>query len=124
MQKKSKKAKAKNGSSTVSAKRSGGTAVSKKPKLIQDRATSVKFEEELPQKSKVRRNGLETKQAVEEQEKEFIQEELDSGSLVELPFDLKIPKRKIGFVTKEKNKTNEALDLFLNFYALSANKKS
>ena len=56
--------------------------------------------------------------------KEFIQEELDSSSLVELPFDLKIPKRKIGFVTKEKNKTNEALDLFLNFYALSANKKS
>lgn len=45
-------------------------------------------------------------------EKEFVLEELKEGTLIEIPLNVKIPKRQAGFIYLESN-TNEALKDFL-----------
>lgn len=56
--------------------------------------------------------------------KEFVSKELEEGSLIEIPMQFSIPKRKVGFVTKSNSETKQALALFMDFYAFYINKKS
>ncbi|SER54718.1 LysR family transcriptional regulator [Lachnobacterium bovis] len=47
--------------------------------------------------------------------KNFVKDELATNELVEVPFDLKIPKREVGLVYRSNIKHSKALDEFINF---------
>lgn len=47
--------------------------------------------------------------------KNFISEELNSGELLQIPLDIPIHKREVGFVYKKNHRTNTALQDFLQF---------
>lgn len=49
--------------------------------------------------------------------KNFVEEELRNGALIELPMPFDIPKRNIGFVYHEREYKNPALESFLDFVA-------
>lgn len=46
----------------------------------------------------------------------FIKKELADGSLVEIPLDLPVPTREVGFVYKENSKGSKTLQSFIDFY--------
>lgn len=48
--------------------------------------------------------------------KSFVSKELAKGKLVEIPLELPIPKREVGFAYKENVKTSKALESFIHFY--------
>ncbi len=48
--------------------------------------------------------------------KRFVHKELENGKLIEIPLDITIPKRKIGFAYKESVKQSKALESFIHFY--------
>ena len=48
--------------------------------------------------------------------KNFVKKELTKGKLVELPLELPIPKREVGFAYKENVKHSKALETFIEFY--------
>lgn len=48
--------------------------------------------------------------------KNFAEQEIKNGTLIELPVSLHIPKRNIGFVYHKKQYKNPALEAFLSFY--------
>ncbi len=48
--------------------------------------------------------------------KGFVRKELEKGKLIEIPLDLPIPKREIGFVYKENITHSKSLDSFIKFY--------
>jgi Transcriptional regulator len=47
--------------------------------------------------------------------KEFVQAELDSETLIQIPMNEEIPKRVIGFAYPNNNKNSQAMQAFLNF---------
>lgn len=48
--------------------------------------------------------------------KEFIEKELNDGTLIELPLEKPLEKRSIGFAFKKSQKPNDALSKFIHFY--------
>ncbi len=48
--------------------------------------------------------------------KSFVSKELAKGKLVEIPLELPIPKREVGFAYKENVKLSKALESFIDFY--------
>lgn len=48
--------------------------------------------------------------------KSFVSRELAKGKLVELPLEIAIPKREVGFAYKENVKHSKALESFIEFY--------
>ena len=48
--------------------------------------------------------------------KRFVKKELERGKLIEIPTEIKIPKREVGFVYKKSVKHSKALDSFIQFY--------
>ena len=48
--------------------------------------------------------------------KNFVEQELKDGTLVEIPMPFSIPKRNIGLVYPKKQFRNPALESFLEFY--------
>lgn len=48
--------------------------------------------------------------------KEFVRDELASGSLVEIPLDIPIPRRAVGFAYSKNGKLSKALESFIRFY--------
>ena len=48
--------------------------------------------------------------------KNFVKKELDNGTFVELPLDIPIPNRSIGFVWGSQTPNSKALDMFIKFY--------
>lgn len=46
----------------------------------------------------------------------FIKNELEEGSLVEIPLDIPIHERKVGFAYKESMKPSKSLQSFIDFY--------
>ena len=48
--------------------------------------------------------------------KSFVAKELAKGKLVEIPLDLPIPQREVGFAYKETIKPSTSLESFINFY--------
>jgi DNA-binding transcriptional LysR family regulator len=48
--------------------------------------------------------------------KNFIQDDLKNGTLVEVPLDIPIPKREVGFVYRTISKPSKALADFIRFY--------
>lgn len=48
--------------------------------------------------------------------KNFVAKELAKGKLVELPLELPIPKREVGFVYKDSIMPSASLDTFIQFY--------
>lgn len=48
--------------------------------------------------------------------KSFVSRELAKGKLVELPLEIAIPKREVGFAYKENIKHSKALESFIEFY--------
>lgn len=48
--------------------------------------------------------------------KSFVSRELAKGKLVELPLEIAIPKREVGFAYKENMKHSKALESFIEFY--------
>ena len=48
--------------------------------------------------------------------KNFVEEELKNGTLIEVPMPFDIPKRNIGLIYERKQYKNPALDAFLKFY--------
>lgn len=48
--------------------------------------------------------------------KNFVEDELKNGTLVEIPMPFHIPKRNVGFVYPKKQYKNPALEAFLDFY--------
>ncbi len=48
--------------------------------------------------------------------KSFVSRELAKGRLVEIPLEIAIPKREVGFAYKENVKHSKALETFINFY--------
>lgn len=48
--------------------------------------------------------------------KSFVSRELTKGKLVEIPLELPIPKREVGFAYKENVKHSKALESFIDFY--------
>lgn len=48
--------------------------------------------------------------------KSFVKKELERGKLIEIPTEIKIPKREVGFVYKKSVKHSKALDSFIQFY--------
>lgn len=51
----------------------------------------------------------------------FVEKELKSGSLIEIPVPIIISKRNIGFVYQEKAFSNPAIQTFLDYYQLKLN---
>ncbi len=45
----------------------------------------------------------------------FVQEDLDNGNLVEIPLEANVPSRQVGFAYKKSHLQNPALDKFLSF---------
>ncbi len=52
--------------------------------------------------------------------RDFVQEELRSGSLYEIPLELPIPKREIGFAYNKNIKISKSLEHFIHFYETSS----
>lgn len=48
--------------------------------------------------------------------KSFVSKELAKGKLVEIPLEIAIPKREVGFAYKENVKPSKALKTFIEFY--------
>lgn len=48
--------------------------------------------------------------------KSFVSRELSKGKLVEIPLEIAIPKREVGFAYKENVKHSKALEAFIDFY--------
>ena len=48
--------------------------------------------------------------------KSFVSKELAKGKLVEIPLDLPIPTRQVGFAYKESIKPSKSLESFIHFY--------
>ena len=48
--------------------------------------------------------------------KSFVSRELSKGKLVEIPLEIAIPKREVGFAYKENVKHSKALESFIDFY--------
>ena len=48
--------------------------------------------------------------------KRFVKKELERGKLIEIPTEIGIPKREVGFVYKKSAKHSKALDSFIQFY--------
>ena len=48
--------------------------------------------------------------------KSFVSRELSKGKLVEIPLEIAIPKREVGFAYKENVKLSKALESFIEFY--------
>lgn len=48
--------------------------------------------------------------------RDFVQNELKTGSLVEIPLNLPIAKRFVGFAYKKDSKISKSLQHFINFY--------
>ncbi len=48
--------------------------------------------------------------------KSFVSRELTKGKLVEIPLEISIPKREVGFAYKENVKQSKALESFIDFY--------
>lgn len=48
--------------------------------------------------------------------KSFVSRELSKGKLVEIPLEIAIPKREVGFAYKENVKQSKALETFIDFY--------
>ena len=48
--------------------------------------------------------------------KSFVSRELAKGKLEEIPLEISIPKREVGFAYKENVKLSKALDSFIDFY--------
>lgn len=48
--------------------------------------------------------------------KSFVSRELAKGKLVEIPLEIAIPKREVGFAYKENVKHSKALESFIEFY--------
>lgn len=48
--------------------------------------------------------------------KRFVHKELKNQKLIEIPLDIVIPKREIGFAYKESVKQSKALESFIHFY--------
>lgn len=48
--------------------------------------------------------------------KSFVSKELTKGKLVEIPLELPIPKREVGFAYKDNVKHSKALESFIDFY--------
>ena len=48
--------------------------------------------------------------------KDFVKKELKKGSLVEIPLDIAIPKREVGFAYKETITPSKSLTSFIQFY--------
>lgn len=48
--------------------------------------------------------------------KGFVKKELEKGDLVEIPLDIPVPKREIGFAYKETITHSKSLDAFIKFY--------
>ena len=48
--------------------------------------------------------------------KHFVRKELERGKLIEIPTEIGIPKREVGFVYKKSVKHSKALDNFIQFY--------
>jgi len=48
--------------------------------------------------------------------KSFVSRELSKGKLVEIPLEIAIPKREVGFAYKENVKHSKALESFIEFY--------
>ena len=48
--------------------------------------------------------------------KSFVSKELAKGKLEEIPLEISIPKREVGFAYKENVKISKALESFINFY--------
>lgn len=48
--------------------------------------------------------------------RDFVKRELDTGLLVEIPLDIPIPKREIGFAYNQDVKVSKSLEHFINFY--------
>lgn len=49
----------------------------------------------------------------------FVQEELKDGTLVEIPLSIPIKKREVGFAYKSLGKNTKSLELFIQFYRKS-----
>lgn len=48
--------------------------------------------------------------------KSFVSRELEKGKLEEIPLEIAIPKREVGFAYKENVKHSKALETFIDFY--------
>lgn len=48
--------------------------------------------------------------------KSFVSRELEKGKLEEIPLEIAIPKREVGFAYKENVKNSKALESFIEFY--------
>lgn len=48
--------------------------------------------------------------------REFVREELSSGSLIEIPLGFPMHKREVGFAYKKTSKPTKSLELFISFY--------
>lgn len=48
--------------------------------------------------------------------REFVEEELRSGALVEIPLDIPIHKREVGFAYNKNAKLSKSLESFIHFY--------
>lgn len=48
--------------------------------------------------------------------KSFVSRELEKGKLEEIPLEIAIPKREVGFAYKENIKHSKALETFIDFY--------
>lgn len=50
--------------------------------------------------------------------KEFVQEDLDAGNLIEIPLDTSIQKREIGFAYSKKSTLSNSMNKFIQFYKI------
>ena len=48
--------------------------------------------------------------------KEFVQEELENGTLIEIPLDIPIHQREVGFAYLKKSRREKAVEQFIHFY--------
>ena len=48
--------------------------------------------------------------------KNFVAKDLSKGKLIEIPLDIPVPQREVGFAYKETIKPSNSLDAFINFY--------
>ena len=48
--------------------------------------------------------------------KEFVEDDLNKGNLVELPLSAPVPKREVGFAYATKSSRSNAVESFISFY--------
>ena len=46
----------------------------------------------------------------------FVKKELSDGTLIEIPLEIPIPKREVGFVYKNQTTQTRSLEQFISFY--------